>query len=209
MQNKAEITFAEIKSLDDTLYDYWLDLYQQSFPLNEQMPVSSLNKILRNKATGEANNSHLLACLDSEKRFTALVYYEQMPDCAVAALWYLAVNPKERSQGMGSKIYEMLQTRVRAEQPAVRALFFEVQDPEICNLPEEQEDAHRRIAFYKRNGALQLYGIDYTQSVGWQPPLSMRIMVHCFENLTAAEVFALAAQVFGNTLQQNGTLELR
>ena len=109
---------------------------------------------------------------------------------------------------MGTAVYQMLQTRIRTEQPAVRALFFEVQDPGFCDLPEEAQDAHRRIAFYKRNGALELCGIDYTQSVGWQPPLPMRIMVHCYESLEAMEVFALATQVFGAELKQKGTLEL-
>ena len=41
------LTYHEITSLQDTRYDAWLDIYQASFPLPEQMLVSQLNRIVR------------------------------------------------------------------------------------------------------------------------------------------------------------------
>jgi GNAT superfamily N-acetyltransferase len=45
-----------------------------------------------------------------------------------------------------------------------------------------------------------------TQSVGWQPPLPMRIMVHARRSLDAADAFRLAKCFFGDALEQVGPL---
>jgi GNAT superfamily N-acetyltransferase len=200
----AQITFSAITSFDDELFDNWLDLYQQSFPVNEQMLVSSFNRILRGKANGESQNDHLVACLDTSGAFAAMAYYEQMPQSEAAALWYLAVDPERRGQGLGAAIYAALRSRLLAEQPGIRALLYEVQDPEHCDSPEEKLNAHRRIAFYKRCGASQLSGIEYSQSVGWQPPVPMLIMAHPFGAISAEQVGELAQQIFGESLRLVG-----
>ena len=57
----SELSFQEILSLDDRLYDPWLDLYQAAFPLDEQVRVSEHNQVLRNKKSGKSKHQHLLA----------------------------------------------------------------------------------------------------------------------------------------------------
>jgi GNAT superfamily N-acetyltransferase len=203
-----QITVSEITSFEDPLYDNWLDLYQRSFPTDEQMQISSFNRILRRKAAGEAQTDHLVACLDEEGAFAAMAYYEQLPNCKAAALWYFAVDPQRRGQGLGAAIYSSLRSRILAEQPGIRALLYEVQDPAHCDSPEEVRDAHRRIAFYKRCGASQLSGIEYSQSVGWQPPLPMLIMAHPYDPMSADQVGELAQTVFGASLKQVDTFSL-
>lgn len=204
----VRITFSEITSFDDVLYDDWLDLYQESFPVNEQMLVSAFNRILRGKMAGEASGDHLAAVLDEENRFAAMAYFEQMPQSEAAALWYLAVDPDRRGQGLGAAVYAELRSLLQAGQPGIRALLYEVQDPNHCDSPEETRDAHRRIAFYKRCGAHLLGGIEYSQSVGWQPPVPMLIMAHPFVPMTADQVGEIAQQVFGESLKQVGAWAL-
>lgn len=207
--HSVELTLIEITSFDDPLYDRWLDLYQISFPLNEQMLVSSLNALLRDRNRLGNGRKPILACVNERGDFKALVHYESFPDRMAAVLWYFAVEPEARSQGIGSAAYSLLLRRLQIEQPDIRSLFFEVEDPNACESLEQKHHAQRRIAFYRRNGAAQLTGIHYLQSVGWQPPLQMCLLVHRYAAMQAEEALALAQHLFnGEKLAQDGVLAL-
>jgi len=197
--------FHEIVSLSDSLYDPWLDLYQTAFPLNEQMLVSAHNKILRDKGDGLHPDQHFLAALDTQQKLLAMARYDLMRECQAAILWYLAVRTDERSQGIGGQVYQYIMQHARREYPSLRALTYEVEDPDVT---QEREWALRRIAFYQRNGARLLEGIHYDQAVGWQPPVSMKIMVHPYEEMNAEQAFILAKRVYGDALQKVGPLIL-
>lgn len=199
----GKLTFHEILSLADDLYDPWLDLYQQSFPVGEQMLVSSHNRALRDRERGVSANPHLLAALDDRKALVAMARYDAVADGDAAALWYLAVVPALRGKGVGAALYGEVVRRVRAELPSAQALLFEVEDPETTRSDEERELALRRIAFYRRNGARRLGGIRYTQSVGWQPAVPMHIMVHLLQDRGVEQAFRLAKRVFGDALQED------
>ena len=68
--------------------------------------------------------------------------------------------------------------------------------------------ADRRITFYRRCGALNLGGIDYTQSVGWQPSRPMLLMIHPFAELDGPGAFALAQGLLEDAVRQSGELTL-
>lgn len=202
------LRFHEILSLGDELYDAFLDLYQISFPLNEQMLVSDHNRVLRGKEEGRSRHQHLLAALDGERVLVGMARYDLIAECRAAVLWYLAVHPDARCKGIGSAFYAEIARRVRLEGPSIRALAFEVQDPEETQSPEERDLAIRRIEFYRRNGAQRLCGIHYTQSVGWQPPVPMHIMVHLWAPTDLEDVFQLSKCLFGNAVQRVKPLSL-
>ena len=113
-----DLTFHEIVSLDDGIYDAWLDLYQTAFPLNEQMRVSAHNQVLRGKQQGASADRHLLAALDATGHLVSMARYDVLRACQAAALWYLAVVPRLRSQGIGSRLYLHILERLRSEAPA-------------------------------------------------------------------------------------------
>jgi GNAT superfamily N-acetyltransferase len=134
--------------------------------------------------------------------------YEFVPGSNAAALWYLAVTPEHRGKGIGSKVYQEIRQRIARDDPRTKALFYEVEDPDTTHAAEERQLAIRRIAFYQSNGAQLLRGIHYTQSVGWQPPIPMHLMVHPYQEIEVDEVFELAQSIFQDALQQVGRLEL-
>jgi GNAT superfamily N-acetyltransferase len=205
-----ELTFHEIVSLDDAIYDAWLNLYQTAFPINEQVLVSSYNKVLRDKNSGKTKYRHLLAGLDEGGRLVGMANYDLVPRCRAAVLWYLAVAPKARNRGIGSRFYHEILARVRSEEPSVRALVFEVQDPDTICSAAERKAALRRITFYQRNGAHLLGGVDYTQSVGWQAPIPMQVMVHPLTpDLDPAQAVQVARCMLGKRLQLAGPAALK
>jgi ribosomal protein S18 acetylase RimI-like enzyme len=200
-----ELRFEEIVSLDDMRYDAWLDLYQASFPLNEQVRVSDHNKALRRKGSGRSRHQHLLAALDENNRLIGMARYDESLRCHAAVLWYLAVATRTRGRGVGSRLYREIMDRVCAARGDMTALIFEVQDPETTTSRGERKAALRRIAFYQRNGARLLRGVSYSQSVGWQAPIPMLVMAHpCTPDLDPAQVFQAARCVLGKRLQPTG-----
>ncbi len=203
----SRITLYRIRSLDDVRYDAYLDIYQTSFPLDEQMLVSSLNRIVREIAAGRDTGSTLAVGVDETGQVAAMVYYEADAEAVGAALWYLAVSGSMRCRGLGTEVYQAVATRIRQERPSIRALVFEVERPEDAE-GDRRRLAERRIAFYRRNGAKLLGGIRYTQSVGWQPPVPMHVMVHPFDPLTPEAAFEIARSVLGDAVEAVGELSL-
>jgi GNAT superfamily N-acetyltransferase len=207
----GEMKLIELTSADDKLFLPWLDLYETAFPPHEKMLVSTHLQILKAKAGGGAPEHVLLAALANTSagggQFAGLVRYELIPPDQAAVLWYLAVNPALRSQGLGSQIYQEILRRI--EPHTYRAMLFEVEIPELQEKDAESELASRRIQFYRRQGALLLGGIHYLQSVGWHQPLTpMHLMVHPIQPLSPQEAFDLCKRVFEDTLAQTGELTL-
>ncbi len=198
----------EITSLDDLYYDAWLDLYQQSFPLNEQMLISELNRTLRSKAKELSPEELYWALLDGSGQLTGMARFNLPAGNSATALWYVAMRSEARSQGIGSRFYQAVIEHIRRTSgETAEAVVFEVETPANSNAGETS-DAERRIAFYRRNGARLLTGIRYVQSVGWQPPIEMSVMLHPLAELSPSRAFELAKATLGATVQQIGELHL-
>lgn len=201
------LKFVEITKLNDDLLLSWLDLYEVSFPPEEKMLVSSFLKFLKEKAKGQWESSYMTAVLDDAGRFVGLLRYDLDYDARVAYLWYIAVHPDARNRGVGSVCYKEILHR--ANEAGMRAMIFEVEDPETISDVHLRECAKRRINFYKRLGATILRGIHYTQSVGpHQPETPMLIMAHPIQPITPQEVFDIARLLFGDHMTQVGELAL-
>jgi ribosomal protein S18 acetylase RimI-like enzyme len=202
-----KIRIVEIESITDDLLLPWLDLYEIAFPPHEKVPVSSHLQALKKRARGEACHSHLLAALDENDNFIGLARYGNIIDCKCAYLWYLAVIPEIRNQGIGAAIYEDLIKRAQADD--LKAMLFEVEMPSEAVTPEEVEIAERRIGFYKRMGAKILTGIQYLQTVGpHQPATPMHILVHTFKKVDPEEAFAMGKNIYEDSLTRVGSVEL-
>ena len=189
--------FHEVSDLRDVYLPEIFDIYQESFPLNEQQPVSWWIKFLLEKSEGGAQDRHLLALI-AEEKIAGFAFYEKVVPLSVGYLSYLATRKDLRSSGLGAKLYQEILERIFSE--GCSALVFEVEKPEVGEL------SSRRIAWYRRNGAKLLKGIRYIQDLGWQPPVEMDIMLHPKGNLEADTAFSIVKSIFGQNVQQNGTL---
>ena len=200
-------SLVELTTPQDDLLLPWLDLYETAFAPCEKVLVSEHLKILREKAGGKAGNHHLLAVQDSRGAFAGMLRYQLLPEAGAAFLWYLAIEPRLRGTGLGSKVYRELLQRV--DDGVIKALVFEVEIPELQDHEDGRQAARRRIEFYRRQGARLMRGIDYLQFVGsHQAPTPMHLMVHPLQELTAAQAFALAKAVYQDALTQVGEIGL-
>ena len=199
------LTLAEIKNPDDDLFLPWLDLFETSMPASEKMLVSYFLRLLKDKKEGMARLEYLFAALDQNNEFLGLTHYQLVDDKKLAWLWYIAIVPALRNKGWGGKLYQAVVSKVNTS----RALFFEVEIPEIQDGIDKSEIARRRMEFYRRQGARLLRGIHYMQHVGpHQEPIPMHIMVHTFQPANEQVIFDWAKVIFQDDLTQIDALSL-
>ncbi|HZW03083.1 MAG TPA: GNAT family N-acetyltransferase, partial [Anaerolineaceae bacterium] len=165
-------------STDDPLLPEWLALYESAFPQGERFPVETMRTILRN---GEPPCVQMLAVLDESGALVGLAVVELREQLQAMFLWYLAVTPAQRSQGLGSQIYRRLIAEFGA---GCQALVFDVEIPELAVDAVERSLRARRIEFYRRHGARVLSGIDYAiHPSPDDPPVALHFMVHPLQPL--------------------------
>lgn len=205
MSEDPTLPLHEIVTFDDPALGEALDIFQASFPLREQMPISWWLDYLVEKSQGRAERRHLVASLE-DGHVAVFAYFEE--DARADYLWYLASRADLRGRGVGAGVLEILKRRAFQRG---RPLLIEVELPEEAarSSPEEAEWARRRISWYRRQGALLLGGIRYIQNVGWQPPTEMGLMVaSAGGSFTPEEAFAAAAASLREDIEQIGTLSL-
>lgn len=201
------LNFREICDINDELLLPWLDLYEISFPPDEKMLISQILKILKEKASGRAQETIVLAATDEKDVFLGLALYEVAPNCEAAFLWYFAVKPETRGMGIGARFYHEILQRLAPYH--LKAAIFEVEIPEEAHNLAGCEWAKRRINFYKRQGALLMGGIHYEQSVGpHQPTIPMHIMVHPLMPCTPDEAYQICRTYFKNRIKRVGNITL-
>jgi len=206
MDLDMDLHVTEITDPDDDLLLPWLDLYEIAFPPPERMLVSFYLRLLRQKRDGLHPDHHLLA-VRRVGVFVGLAHYVIIIEQRLAWLWMFAVTPEARNQGLGAAIYGDIVRRLPA---GTVAMLLEVERPDLAQIEAERRLAERRIAFYRRQGALLLEGVYYVQSVGpHQPPLPMHVMIHPLQPLNTETAFRFAHTVFGDAITQTGTLSLR
>ncbi|NLH98443.1 MAG: GNAT family N-acetyltransferase [Chthonomonadales bacterium] len=189
-----------IRSISDPLYDRWLDVYQRSFPLQQQVPVSVHNAALRPGGMGARDVRYVVCMGEDDGECLGMAHFELFKADGTAALWYLAVAPDRRNEGIGGWMYDSIMHTMQSEDPACKACVIEVELPDKCADPDL---ATRRIAFYERHGAVWLRGCASLVDVGWQPPLKMGVMVHPFARLSEHDMRAVARSVLGNLLAED------
>lgn len=204
-RDAGPLRIVRVTSTEAPLWPQWLAIYHESFPPEERMSVAWLENQVEAGARGE-DGLILIAGLDDDSLARAIAGYEHYPRQGAAALWYLAVQEHLRGHGLGQQLYAHVRSALAKERP--RFLFYEVEIPGLR--PDPRDHARRRIAWYRRLGAMQLHGIRYTQQVDTMATrLPMYILVHPYQAVTAEEVYESLRGVLGDALQRDENALLR
>jgi GNAT superfamily N-acetyltransferase len=205
----------EICSLNDSLLLPWLDLYELSFPQVERIPVSRILNVLHEQQRGISRGQRLLAAVPAAPPpsligdgfaglpVMGILFTFEPRDLPAAFLWYFAVQPGLRGNGLGGRLYRDLLAQLG---PQARALIFDLEDPRKMETPAEQEQARHRVGFYRRLGARLLGGIDYSQQAAPHLPcLPLLLMAHPLQELTPQEAYDLAKAAMPQAIHPAGT----
>lgn len=152
-----------------------------------------------------------------------LMMYETVPHSGYAYLWYIAVAPEKRGQGIGGWMLYQLEQQVRGERPQngetenttlqaevieteqseqtggeIRAILFEIEHRDHAKDDDHALQIMARERFYQRWGAKIARNVEYLQSVGnWQPSTPMYLCVYpLVKSLTDGEIRAMLAEAF-------------
>jgi len=211
--NWDTVSIREITSRLDPALPSLFDIYQKSFPVEEQMLLSFFLNKLEAKEQGEAVEFHI-DVLAQEREVAGFAIYEigeAVEDLGRGGyLWYIAANPDLRGGGIGKRLYTHVRDTMFHTYDC-RGLFFEI---EISTEALERHGqasadyAEWRKRWYKRQGAFELQGTHYLCGTGWQPPIPMQVMVHPNGPLTPDEAIRLAHEVQDEAIEVVGELAL-
>lgn len=207
----STLHYHTIETLGDPHFELYLDRFQEDFPANEQISVSSFLRMVKKKEQGLSSSQTLLGALEGEDGpLIGMACYAIQVEQQAAILWYLSVAPEHRNQGVGSRFYQEIVRRIKSQYPEIRFLIYEVERPDQAHTPEVAELARRRIGFYRRNGGQTCMNVEYWQQVRREPRVMMYLMVDAFqpEDREPAAVFAAVRSTFGSSLAPEETLIL-
>lgn len=193
-----------ITRCDDPRLDDWFDIYQASFPVNEQMPISTFLRFLR-----EGSESQFMLAVEEEGKVAGIIHSElrALSDGRRSyGLWYFAVREEARNTGLGARVYRDYILRAAREAGCV-AVVLEVEKPSAV---ADADLARRRIKFYQRNGARLVTGLfyEFPDERGEKPPDEF-LMVHPLEPL--GDIFQLLVDTFqggGGVVMKTGAIGL-
>lgn len=208
----SALTYHVISTLHDPYLEPFLDRFQDDFPANEKIHVSTFLRALKKKEQGADSDFTLLCACESEGGALLGIACFDIEASDVgkrdAVLWYFAVDPARRNQKIGSQFYQDIVQQFRERCPSLRFLLYEVERPDQAYTPADAEQAERRIAFYRRNGGLVCTNVVYRQQVRNEPELMMYLMVHPFDEVDREPAAMLDAvnRVFGDSIEPVETL---
>ncbi|MFO8039768.1 MAG: GNAT family N-acetyltransferase [Sodalinema sp.] len=148
----APVRFQQIRSSQDPATAAALAIYEEAFPLSEQIPRSQVEERI-DRGIYEL----WVGQRTEEVIFMAILY--TLRDSDLVLLGYIATQKAARNQGIGSRFFQQV---LAALQERDRYLLLEVESP-----TEADPITRRRYGFYQRLGAMFLQDVRYIL-----PPLS-------------------------------------
>jgi GNAT superfamily N-acetyltransferase len=126
------------------------EIYFEAFPPEERLPFEELS--------APSGGYDVTVLFDGT---TVHGFAAHCPLSSFPALYlgYLAVSRARRSEGLGETLWRHLVGDV-THRSGMRGLVLEVEDPELAGAPNA-EQRRRRIAFYRRVGAVMLPTAEY------------------------------------------------
>ena len=132
------------RRLDDASSERFKDIYLKSFPPSSRVSVQKL-------LAGISEGKKWLFTARAEGGLAGFALTMPLPGTGAHYLEYLAVAPRFRNRGVGSRLLASVRRRLSREDGA-SGLIFEVKPDDH---PRQSENAlrKRRIEFYRRGGA--------------------------------------------------------
>jgi GNAT superfamily N-acetyltransferase len=158
----------ELTDPDSVIARQALKLYESAFPPAERTPLDGIKASIRQRGQVDPAGGyipHFFAAV-REDRALGISFYGYYREMRLGFLYYLAVDPEQRGQGLGGWLLQMTLANLRSDATRSnglppRGLIWEVERPVDAETSAEREFRQRRINFYQRNGALLLDRIDF------------------------------------------------
>lgn len=153
-EESESMMIQQLTQLSTTQAEQIDTLLAESFPPGELTPIEEL--------TAHVNSGLAVALVtvDDAQVINGLSLVYTMPTSGDLYLFYLAVSPDARGQGLGARLFAETQVFTQG-QPDADYLYWEVHQPKT---DDAQDLDNRRVRFYQRLGGLHL---DYVTGPGF------------------------------------------
>ena len=118
----------ELTARTDDLLIPWMKLYEAAFPPPERVMFAAFLSILRDKEMGKIDTHRILALTGVDGELMGIGCDEYLPAWQAGYLWYIAIQPGLRGQGVGAQFYRYM---VNTMLEKARLVIFEVEKPEL------------------------------------------------------------------------------
>ena len=201
------ITLTLITDLADPRLATVLQIYEQSFPVHERMPVTFWADLFRGwvAPAADRNRRHTLLAIEGAGGTTvgmALAEVITLADGERAGwLYYFAVAADRRGSRVGTAAFHALLDWFERGQGCATVLW-EVETADAGDL------AVRREAWYRREGGQRLCGVTYHEQVGDFPPLPLHLLFHTAPrtNLTPQRALEISQEILNAPVVVDGPL---
>ena len=123
-------------------------IYESSFPANERQTIETLKIRLK-------TNKEVLFAAKHNEEVVGIGFLFDLVGSDFLLLDYLAVSQNNRGKLIGQKLFAQLKDYAQNQK---KHLLMEVDDPKFG---EDKDLRNKRVAFYKKNGALVLKDVKY------------------------------------------------
>lgn len=151
------LKFNEIKVINDDTFKSFINIYKDSFPENQKLPLDIVSQ-----RTQENTHQIFGGFLDNQVVLIAILHLLKGTDFIL--LIYLATDSNFRGQGIATEFMNYILNWAINNH---KYLLIEVENPDFGN---DKDKKIRRIKFYTKLGALELKNVNYIL-----PPLSGNI----------------------------------
>lgn len=116
---------------------------------------------------------------------------------------YLAVSPKVRGSGVGSRFLQALKTELK---DSCELVIIESENPDAAQNEQQKSLRERRVAFYLKNGAVttgstaKIFGVDYkilALPLSENATFTTQKYLSIYKNLLTKRLFEENIKVFG------------
>jgi GNAT superfamily N-acetyltransferase len=164
----------ELTETDSDMARQAFALYEASFPPAERVPVEAMKRSIEHWAHVRPENgsmSHFKIAIRDEQ-VLGLSSWSYFPKPRLGFLYYLAVDPAIRGQGLGDWLLQKTLEHLPSDASICggappRGLIWEVERPAEAAAPAERDLRQSRIDFYQRSGSRLLPQLDFLA-----PPLA-------------------------------------
>jgi len=162
------------------------EIYQYSFPVEEQEPVAYLQREIEASALknnqGEGGLYVLGGIVEGELKVFCIFHYSIQ--YRLGFISFIAVKQDAKGKGYGSWMFqEVLEYLRKQPNKSLRGVCWEVDIPDEAGTVTEKVIRNKRIRFYEKNGSKVLSHIGYTAPPITEklPPVTYYLMYKSFE----------------------------
>lgn len=152
---------------DIGIFSSLYEIYKASFPLSEQKSEDTIRNVL-------SRSDYAVFLLEKDQKAAGFAIYFRPADAPFYLLEYMAIDPAQRSGGLGNHLFIHSVKNLIGEF-GTKPVWIEIDTPSRIDMTAPE---HRRERFYRNAGCKRVMGFKYIlglKTAHTPPPMSLMV----------------------------------